>query len=226
MFDAIASSLTRGSLHAMTPKSMKLTKRQKEILDFLVEFIATHDYAPSLREIAEHFSLRSTSTVYEHLKNLEDMGYLQTVKGEARSVTPTSTFMQYRKAVELPLVGLIAAGEPIEAIQDNETICVPLGLVDNKPNSFVLQVKGSSMVGEGILDGDYIIAERNFSPQNGDVVVALLNNQFATLKKYFREANRIRLQPANKSKKYKPIYAKNPAIQGIVRAVMRKFPRP
>lgn len=209
------------SLLAMTKTTMSLTKRQKQILNFLVDFIATHDYAPSLREIAEHFGLKSTATVHEHLQNLEDMGYLQSVKGEARSVSPSSKFIQYTKAVELPLVGMIAAGEPIEAIQENETICVPLGLVNNKPNSFVLQVKGSSMVDEGILSGDYIVAERNFSPKNGDVVVALLNNQYATLKKFFREKNRIRLQPANK--KYKPIYVKNPAIQGIVRAVMRKF---
>ncbi len=200
---------------------MQITKRQKQILDFLVEFIATHDYAPSLREIADHFGLSSTATVHEHLRNLEDSGYIQSVKGEARSISPSGKFMRFKKAIELPLVGLIAAGEPIEAIQQNETICVPLGLVDKKPNSFVLQVKGSSMIDEGILNGDYIIAERTFSPKNGDVVVALLNNQYATLKKFFREKNRIRLQPANKN--MKPIYSKNPAIQGIVRAVMRKF---
>lgn len=201
--------------------SMQLTKRQKQILDFLVEFIATHDYAPSFREIADHFGLASTATIHEHIKNLEDAGYLQMVKGEARSISPSGKFIRFKKAIELPLVGLIAAGEPIEAIQENETICVPLGLIDHKPSSFVLQVKGSSMIEDGILDGDYIIAERNFSPKNGDTVVALLNNQYATLKKFFREKNRIRLQPANRT--MKPIYVKNPAIQGIVRAVMRKY---
>lgn len=201
---------------------MQLTKRQKQILDFLVEFIATHDYAPSLQEIADHFGLASTATIHEHIKNLEDKGFIQSVKGEARSISPSGKFMRFRKAIELPLVGLIAAGEPIEAIQGDETICVPLGLVENKPNSFVLQVKGDSMIDEGILDGDYIVAERNFSPKNGDVVVALLNNQYATLKIFKKLKNRIRLQPANK--KMKPIYVKNPAIQGIVRAVMRKYP--
>ncbi|MDP2917976.1 MAG: transcriptional repressor LexA [bacterium] len=200
---------------------MKLTKRQREILDFLVEFIATYEYAPSFREIAEHFNLGSTATVHEHIRNLENAGYLQAVKGEARSLSPSSKFIRFKRAIELPLVGLIAAGEPIEAIEENETICVPLGLVDNKPNSFVLQVKGDSMIEDGILNGDYIIAERHFSPKNGDVVVALLNNQYATLKKFFREKNRIRLQPANRA--LKPIYVQNPAIQGIVRAVMRKY---
>ena len=123
--------------------------------------------------------------------------------------------------MELPLVGLITAGEPIEAIEDKETIAVPADFVRDTVNSYVLRVKGESMIDEGILSGDYVIVERNPSPKNGDVVVALLNNAYATLKKFYREKARIRLQPANTT--MKPIYAKDPLIQGIVRGVIRKF---
>lgn len=198
-----------------------LTKRQKQILDYVMEYISQNGYAPSFREIADHFRLSSISTVHEHVRNLKNKGYVHIVKGKARSLSPSGNFLKFKKTADLPLVGLIAAGEPIEAIEEKESICVPLGLVDNKPSCFVLQVKGDSMIEDGILDGDYIIAERRFDPQNGDLVVALLDNQYATLKKYYREATRIRLQPANR--KVKPIYVKNPAIQGIVKAVMRKL---
>lgn len=125
------------------------------------------------------------------------------------------------EALELPLLGLITAGEPIEAVQDNETIAVPADFVRDKVNSYVLRVKGESMIEDGILSGDFVIVERNPSPRNGDIVVALLNNAYATLKKFYREKDRIRLQPANSS--MKPIYARDPLIQGVVRGVIRKF---
>jgi len=196
----------------------ELTKRQKQILDFITQFIQSYDYAPSYREIAEHFGLSSTATIHEHIKSLEDKGVLSSSHNVARSLE----VMNYRfgRAIELPLAGLIAAGEPIEAIETQETIAVPRSLIKDE-NSYVLKVKGESMIDEGILDGDYVVVERKYYPQNGDVVVALLDNEYATLKKYFREKDRIRLQPANKT--MKPIYAKNPAIQGIVRAILRTF---
>lgn len=196
-----------------------LTKKQKEILDFISQFIQTNDYAPSYREIADYFGLSSTATVHEHVKALEDKGLISTSHNAARSLELT-TIQRFGQAIELPLVGLITAGEPIEAVENKETLAVPRDFVHDE-NSYVLKVKGESMIEEGILDGDYVIVERNFYPQNGDVVVALLDNTYATLKKYYREKDRIRLQPANHT--MKPIYAKNPAIQGIVRAVLRKF---
>lgn len=196
-----------------------LTKKQKEILYFISQFIQTNDYAPSYREIADYFGLSSTATVHEHVKALEDKGLISTSHNAARSLELT-TIQRFGQAIELPLVGLITAGEPIEAIENRETLTVPRDFVHDE-NSYVLKVKGESMIEEGILDGDYVIVERNFYPQNGDVVVALLDNTYATLKKYYREKDRIRLQPANHT--MKPIYAKNPAIQGIVRAVLRKF---
>jgi len=195
-----------------------LTKKQKEILDFITQFIQSYEYAPSYREIAEHFGLSSTATVHEHVKSLEDKGLISSSYNVARSLEITN--YRFGKAIELPLAGIITAGEPIEAIETPETIAVPQNLVRDE-NSFVLKVRGESMIDEGILDGDYVIVQRNYYPKNGDVVVALLDNTYATLKKYYREKDRIRLQPANKT--MKPIYAKNPAIQGIVRGIMRTF---
>ncbi len=199
-----------------------LTKRQREILDFVTEFISDNGYAPSIREIGEHFELSAPSTIHAHLENLKKKGFLKTSYNEARSIELTAVKnINWAVAIELPLMGLITAGEPIEAVEDNETIAVPSDFVRDEANSYVLKVKGESMIEEGILSGDYVIVERNPSPRNGDVVVALLNNAYATLKKFYREANRIRLQPANSS--MKPFYAKDPLIQGVVRGVIRKF---
>lgn len=198
-----------------------LTKRQRQILDFITDFLNEHGYAPSLREIGENFNLSSPSTVHAHIENLKQKGFLQTSYNEARSIELKKVKINWSQAIELPLAGLITAGEPIEAIEEKESIAVPADFVSDQINSYVLKVKGESMIEEGILSGDYVIVERNPSPRNGDVVVALLNNAYATLKKFYREANRIRLQPANSS--MKPIYAKDPLIQGIVKGVIRKF---
>jgi repressor LexA len=195
-----------------------LTKKQKQILDFVTEFINTNDYAPSYREIAEYFGLSSTATVHEHIKSLEDKGLIASHHNAARSLEVINH--RFGRTIELPLAGLITAGEPIEAIEEHETFAVPQNMVKDE-NSFVLKVKGESMIEDGILDGDYVIVERNYYPRNGDVVVALLDNTYATLKKYYREKDRIRLQPANHT--MKPIYDKNPAIQGIVKGIIRTF---
>ena len=198
-----------------------LTKRQKEFLDFITEFSRERGYAPSYREIGEYFELRSTATVHDHIKALQEKGYLTSSFNEARSIELVENDVEFADSVYLRLAGTIKAGEPIEAVEQFETIAVPADLVIDRFNSYVLQVRGESMIEDGILDGDYVIVERNPSPHNGDVVVALLNNSYATLKKFFREPNRIRLQPANA--KMKPIYTRDPLIQGIVRAVIRKF---
>ncbi len=195
-----------------------LTKKQKQVFEYITHFIKSNNYAPSYREIADYFGLSSTSTIHEHIKSLEDKGLITSSHNVSRSLEIVKK--SFAKSIELPLVGLITAGEPIEAIEEKETIAVPQDLVKDE-NSFVLKVKGESMIDEGIWSGDYVVVEKNFYPQNGDVVVALLDNTYATLKKYFREKNRIRLQPANKT--MNPIYVKNPAIQGIVRAIIRKY---
>lgn len=199
----------------------KLTKRQRQILDYLTEFSKKHGYAPSYREIGQHFGLSSTATIAGHIKSLQEKGFLKTDFNQARSIELISIEPNWAQAVELTLAGLITAGEPIEAIESRDTIAVPADFVTDNMNSYVLQVKGESMIEDGILDGDYVVVERNPSPRNGDVVVALLNNAYATLKKFYRETNRIRLQPANSS--MKPIYATDPIIQGVVKGVIRKF---
>ena len=198
-----------------------LTKRQREILDFISDFVEKYSYAPSIREIGEHFNLSSPATVHAHIENLQKAGFLKTSYNEARSIELVPIGAKFTEAVELPLAGLITAGEPIEAVEEKETIAVPSDFVTDNFNSYVLKVKGESMIEDGILNGDYVIVEKNPSPQNGDVVVALLNNAYATLKKFYREKTRIRLQPANSS--MKPIYAADPLIQGVVRGVIRKF---
>ncbi len=198
---------------------MSLTKRQKQILDFIQEFTDEKGYAPSYREIGQHFGLSSSATVAEHVQTLQEKGYLKTDPNEARSIEIIEN--ERAEAIFLSLAGLITAGQPIEAVENKEQIAVPADFVKDEAKSYVLKVKGDSMIEEGIYDGDYVIVEQNPSPRNGQVVVALIDNAFATLKKFYREANRIRLQPANSA--MKPIYAKNVLVQGIVRAVIRKF---
>ncbi|MCX6745805.1 MAG: transcriptional repressor LexA [Candidatus Parcubacteria bacterium] len=150
---------------------------------------------------------------------MQEKGYLKIDPNEARSIEIIEN--ERAVAIFLTLAGLITAGQPIEAVETNEKIAVPKDLVKDEAKAFVLKVKGESMIDEGILDGDFVIVEKNPSPKNGEVVVALLDNAYATLKKFYKEANRIRLQPANSS--MKPIFVKNVIIQGVVRAVIRKF---
>jgi len=196
-----------------------LTPKQKRIIDFLRDFIGEHGYSPSYREIAAEFGFSSVATIAQYIKALETKGYVSS-NSSARSIELESVEGVAGMSIELPLVGVIAAGEPIEAIQTRETIAVPAALAGD-PNAYVLKVRGDSMIDDGILDGDYVIVERNYFPQNGDVVVALLDNAYATLKRFYRTSEGIKLQPANKT--MQPIMVKNPAIQGIVRGVFRRF---
>lgn len=200
-----------------------LSPKQKEVLDFIVSFINERGFAPSYREIAAGLELASPSTVHTHIQSLRSRGYLRenTESNGNRELSPTDKAVRWGRSVLLPLKGLITAGLPIEAVEEQETMAVPVGLVPDSVNSYVLRVKGDSMIDEGILDGDCVIVERNPSPHDGEVVVALLDNTYATLKKFYREHNRIRLQPANKT--MKPIYCYDPLIQGVVRAVIRSF---
>jgi repressor LexA len=198
-----------------------LTKRQREILDFINEFSSQHNYSPSIREIGDHFELSSPATVHAHIENLKNKGFLTNAFNESRSIELIHTGVNIAEAIELPLAGLITAGEPIEAIEGDETMAVPTDFVIDAENSYVLKVEGESMIEEGILSGDYVIVEKNPTPANGDVVVALLNNAYATLKKFYKEAGKIRLQPANST--MKPIFPKNIIVQGVVRGIIRKF---
>jgi repressor LexA len=200
-----------------------LTKKQSEILAYIRSHLSEHGYAPSYREIADHFGLSSPATVHQHVQSLTEKGVIAIGdEGEARSIELVQAVEPMdRFAVVLPLAGLITAGSPIEAVEQNETMAVPAQFVVDGTNSYVLKVKGRSMIEDGILDGDYVVVERNPSPRNGEVVVALLDNAYATLKRFYRETNRIRLQPANST--MEPIFVKDCIIQGVVRAVIRQF---
>lgn len=199
-----------------------LTPKQKEVLDFIVQFLNERGYPPSFREIASGLDLASPSTVHVHIQALRERGFLRNNgTSSSRDLEPTDKAVRWGRSVVLPLLGLITAGQPIEAVEEHETMAVPVDLAPDSSNSYVLRVKGESMIDDGILDGDYVVVERNPSPKNGDVVVALLDNAYATLKRFYRERDRIRLQPANS--KMKPIYCHDPLIQGVVRAVIRTF---
>lgn len=196
---------------------LPLTKRQKQILDYIHDYIDKNDYAPTFREIGEHFKLSSVATVAEHIESLKNRGYLQKEPTLARSIQLTAT--EKDQITEVPLLGTIAAGEPIEAIRTSETIDLPRDMIG--PNIFALKVKGDSMVEDGILDGDYVIIEKTETPQNGDIVVALLEGENVTLKKFYREKSFIRLSPANR--RYRPLKVRRLVIQGRVRGIIRKF---
>lgn len=198
-----------------------LTKKQKRVLNVILGSLTMEGFMPSYRNIARMLGLSSPASVHDHIEQLRSKGYLRPGNGAAIEVHPSVFLLD--QAVVLPLVGLITAGEPIEAIQERETIAVPAKLVMDGLNSFVLKVRGRSMIEDGILDGDYVVVERNPSPKNGDVVVALLDNAYATLKRFYRESGRVRLQPANHE--LKPIYVRpnDLAIQGVVSAVIRQF---
>ena len=205
----------------MTP--VTLYKKQKQIVDFIKQYIQKHGTSPTLGEIAEAMNVKSLSTVHEHLENLEKKGVIKRFQGAVRGIQILEEKIgQALEGVELPLVGYIAAGEAIEAIEDqSRSITVSPSLLTGKKRGFVLQVKGESMIDDGILDGDYVVIEQQNTANNGDIVVALLKNELATLKRYYKEASRIRLEPANS--KMQPIYATDVKIQGKVVGVIRSF---
>ena len=199
---------------------LPLTPRQKVVLDFVTEYIQAHEYAPSYREIAEHFQFASVATVAEYIDILKAKGYLEREENAARSLQLTPAWDNERFAV--PLMGIIAAGQPIEAIRTSETVHIPRDMA--APNVFALKVRGDSMIEDGIYDGDYVIIEPVTDPKEGDIVVALIDGENVTLKRFFLEKDHVRLQPANS--KMKPIRVKQVTIQGRVKGVIRKFGSP
>jgi len=201
---------------------MHLTRRQKEILDYLSEYIGSQGYAPTIEEIGHHFGLSSLATVHKHLTNLQEKGLIKRAWNRSRALELIPAGVTVR-AVEVPLLGRVAAGAPIEAIESTETIFVPEDML-GRGRTYVLQVKGDSMIEEQIRDGDYVIVEDRKQARDGEMVIALLDRENVTLKKYFRESGgRVRLQPANS--RMKPIYVEQGdlRIQGVVIGVLRKY---
>ncbi len=201
---------------------MHLTRRQKEILDFVSRYLAKKGYAPTIEEICEHFDLSSLATVHKHLTNLQAKGFIKRSWNRSRAMELIPAQLE-TKAVEIPLLGRVAAGLPIEAIQAPETVSVPQDMVGRR-DSYVLQVKGDSMIEEQIRDGDYVIVESRKTARDGEMVIALLDGDQVTLKKLYRDApGRVRLQPANS--RMRPIIVERGElrIQGVVIGVLRKY---
>jgi len=195
-----------------------LTKRQKQILDYITKYIKENDYAPSLEETRRHFRLSSIATIHQHIGTLEEKGYLKKIENQPRSID----IYENEKMVNIPLLGLIAAGQPIETIQNKETIAVPQNKLPRSGEFYALRVLGNSMIDENINDGDIVLVKQQSIAENGQKVVALIDNYEATLKKFYKERGHIRLQPANKN--IEPIIIKSDkeiTIQGIVIDVIK-----
>ncbi|MCL6480385.1 MAG: transcriptional repressor LexA [Firmicutes bacterium] len=210
---------------------MTLTRRQKEVLDFLVSFQNKHRYAPSYEEIARGLKLTSLATVHKHVTTLERKGYIRRGYNQSRSIEILQLPRPVREQVieryahsgtALPLLGRIAAGRPLEAVEDREEIS--LADFTRGRNTFVLQVKGDSMKDDHILDGDYIVVEQTQVANPGEIVVALIRGEEATLKRFYRaSAGRVRLQPANAEMEPIVLPASDVQIQGRVIGVLRKY---
>ena len=198
-----------------------LTRRQREILDYLKEFIDERGYAPSLEEIGARFGLSSLATVHKHLMNLQEKGFIRRSWNRSRSVELVQTRAGGR-SVDLPLLGYVAAGEPIEAVVGAETVTVPEDLVGAR-ETYALRVRGSSMIDEQIRDGDLVVVEDRQVVRDGEMVVALLDGSDVTLKTFYREKSHVRLQPANET--LAPIIARPEAVrvQGVVIGVIRRY---
>lgn len=203
--------------------AITLYRKQRQILGFLKQYIDNYGYSPTLGEIAEAIGVHSLATVHEHLQTLSNKGVIKKFDGAVRGIeildqkVPGSL-----SGIELPILGFIAAGQPIMTYTDpNASIKISPSMISGKKRSYVLQVKGDSMIEDGILDGDHVIIEEQIYANDGDIVVALLENGLATLKRFFREVDRIRLEPANSS--MLPIYATDVKIQGKCVGVIRRF---
>lgn len=202
-----------------------LYNRERQVLEFITQYIQRHGYAPTLAEIAESMGVSAVSTIHEHLDRLAQKGFIKKTAGFERGleiVINKAHFNENEAAIELPVLGYIAAGSPLEPHTDpNYYMPMPASLISTKKPGFVLQVKGNSMIDEGILDGDYVVIQHQQEAQNGDIVVAVLPNGLATLKRIIFEKDRIRLEPANSS--MSPIYTTHVKIQGKVIGVYRKY---
>ena len=244
-----------------TTTTMALTKRQRQIYDYISRFVEEKGYSPSLEEIAQHFGLSSVATVHKHVTNLEKKGFIRRAWNRSRSIDIAGPSLVARRlaaaqdgtgfrrgrlggaadlleggldadtvaespdVTRLPLVGRVAAGLPIEAIEDRDEIGVPTGMV-GRGRCYVLEVTGDSMIGEHIQDGDYVIVEERSTVRNGEKVIALFDNQEATLKTFHRETDgTVRLDPANP--RFDPIRVRDGdfRVQGVVIGVMRKYRR-
>ncbi|HSD98404.1 MAG TPA: transcriptional repressor LexA [Patescibacteria group bacterium] len=202
-------------------------RKEREVLEFIVQFQNQYGYSPTLTEIAQATGHRANSTVHSLIASLVDKGYIQKVEGNARVLKVidekiNSTMRGNTVSIELPLMGFIAAGKPLEPHTDpNATFQVSASMISGQKTAYVLQVKGESLIEDGILDGDYVVIEKEKEVHNGDIVVALVDDNLATLKKYYNEQGQVVLKPANST--MQPIYPTRLTIQGRVVGLVRRF---
>jgi len=202
-------------------ENMKLTRRQKEILDFVSGFIDREGYSPSMEEIAGHFQFASLNSVFKHLGSLEARGYLRRDPNRARSIELSRRDDEGSRI--LPLFGFVAAGRPIEAIANEETVAIPAEFLPGRGSYYVLRVKGESMIGDHIEDGDFVVVESRKEAAQGEMVVALVDGESVTLKRLYQEGDQIRLQPANPELQPIVVDAGRVQIQGIVVGLLRRY---
>lgn len=200
-----------------------LTKRQKQILDFITQYNKRYGISPALEEIKRHFRLRSVSNIHQHIETLKNKGYLNKAENQPRGIEINKS-SKTSDTINIPLLGVITAGEPVEAYETPENITVSKDLIPKGGDYFALKVNGNSMIDEGIFDGDTVIIRKQQIAENGETVVALINGSETTLKKIYREKNGFKLQPANPT--MKPIFVKELEVQGKVVSVIRNFEKP
>ena len=202
---------------------MALTRRQREIYDFICEFVESNGYSPSLEEIGSRFGLASVATVHKHVQHLVAKGFLRKAWNRSRSLEPVPDSNEEGSPV-VPLLGTVAAGYPIEAIeQGGETIGVPLDMIGRPGETFALRVRGDSMIEDQICDGDVVVIERRDQARNGETVVALVGGDEATLKRFYQRGEQVELVPANSSMEPIEVHASDVQIRGVVRGLMRTF---
>ncbi len=204
---------------------MALTRRQRQVYDFIAEFVQSHGYSPSFEEIGHGLGLNSLATVHKHITNLETKGLLKRDYNRSRSIDVLPPRGRMKQAMAAsngwPLVGRIAAGQPLEAIENPETIS--LHDFTRARDVFVLEVRGDSMQDEHIVDGDYVLVEKTATAHNGEIVVALVSGSEATLKRFYKEGDRVRLQPSNAAMQPIMVPAQQVQVQGRVIGVLRKY---
>lgn len=201
---------------------MALTRRQREIYDYVCAFIRDNGYSPSLEEIGERFDLASVATVHKHVAQLVAKGWLRKAWNRSRSLEPVGADAA-GDALSLPLLGVVSAGAPIEAIEVEERIAVPSSLVRKPESTFVLRVRGDSMIDEQIRDGDYVVVERRSEARDGETVVAVVRGGEATLKRWQRRGAIVRLVPANARMQPLEVAARDVEVRGVVRGLLRRY---
>jgi repressor LexA len=201
-----------------------LTRRQREIFDYVREFVRERGYSPSLEEIGAHFELTSVATVHRHVELLVEKGFLRKVANSSRSLEPAEDRAAAPAAtVELPVLGAVAAGSPLEVFDTDDRVSVPAAMVRRRADTFVLRVRGDSMIDEQIRDGDQIVVERAHEARKGEMVVALVRGSEATLKRFHRRGGKVILEPANPAYRPLELPASEVEIRGVVRGLLRTY---